>query len=270
MNIKEYRGDKLAFLYNGDVLSDCNPLIFHRCAIKRAGQVNRTGRGETFLFRHRDADLVHKRYRRGGLYRYFSTETYLYLSLPLTRMWREFNLLMRMHHRGLPVPQPVAARCYRCRGFGYRGDLITRKIEQAETLVGRLLAGPLAPALWQAIGRTIRAFHDAGVNHADLNAGNIMIDAKQAVWLIDFDKGRVESEESGPWREENLRRLLKSLNKQRARHENFFFSTENWRDLLAGYDRAGKGETGATRCFEATSKRGAGEEEGVAAFLEQR
>lgn len=240
MNIKEYRAPNLAILYNEDLLREFSPLIFHRCAIKRAGQVSCTGRGETFFFRHRDTELVHKRYQRGGLYRFFVKETYLYLSLPLTRMWQEFNLLTRMHHGGLPVPEPVAVRCYRCKGFGYRGDLITRRIDQADTLAGRLLAGPLPGQTWRRIGRTIRAFHEACINHADLNAGNIMIDAKHAVWLIDFDKSRVESQAAGEWQEGNLSRLLKSLNKMRGRHPCFFFNRDDWRELLAGYHAGGE------------------------------
>src|SRR5690606_5055533 len=167
-------------------------------------RVDKSGRGETFFFRHRDIHLVQKRYKRGGLFRHVVDETYLFLSLPLTRMWQEFNLLMRMHQSGLPVPEPVAVRCYRCSGFGYKGDLITRKIAQADTLACRLRSGPVPARTWRAIGRTIRAFHDGNVNHADLNAANIMIDAREAVYLIDFDKSRIETSRGADWKQDNL------------------------------------------------------------------
>ena len=235
MNIKEYRADNLAILYNGDLLSEFSPLIFHRCAIKRAGRVDKTGRGETFFFRHHEIHLVQKRYKRGGLYRHFVDETYLFVNLPLTRMWQEFNLLMHMHKSGLPVPEPVAVRCHRCSGIGYRGDLITRKIAQADTLACRLSEGPLPARGWQAIGRTIRAFHDGRVNHADLNASNIMLDARERVYLIDFDKSRIETSRGDDWKLSNLCRLLKSLNKLQERRECFHFQRNDWRELLTGY-----------------------------------
>ena len=54
--------------------------------------------------------------------------------------------------------------------------------------------------------------HHAGVEHADLNANNLLVDPLGRVWIIDFDRGVRRTPESG-WREANLRRLARSLAK---------------------------------------------------------
>jgi 3-deoxy-D-manno-octulosonic acid kinase len=49
------------------------------------------------------------------------------------------------------------------------------------------------------------------VQHADLNANNIMLDGRGGAWLLDFDRGRLRK--PGPWREKTLARLGRSLAK---------------------------------------------------------
>ena len=66
-------------------------------------------------------------------------------------------------------------------------------------------------ARWAAIGRCLRRFHDAGVQHADLNAHNIMLGEQGEVWVLDFDRGRLRH--PGAWRERVLDRLARSLAK---------------------------------------------------------
>ena len=44
---------------------------------------------------------------------------------------------------------------------------------------------------WRAIGAAIARLHRGGVDHADLNAHNILLDGRGAVSVIDFDRGRV-------------------------------------------------------------------------------
>ena len=66
-------------------------------------------------------------------------------------------------------------------------------------------------ARWAAIGRCLRRFHDAGVQHADLNASNIMLGEQGEVWVLDFDRGALR--QPGSWRERVLDRLARSLAK---------------------------------------------------------
>ena len=79
------------------------------------------------------------------------------------------------------------------------------------SLAARWLAGEATDEDWAVAGRCIRRFHDAGVRHADLNANNIMLDGRGGAWLLDFDRGRVQR--PGPWREQVLARLARSLEK---------------------------------------------------------
>jgi 3-deoxy-D-manno-octulosonic acid kinase len=49
------------------------------------------------------------------------------------------------------------------------------------------------------------------VQHADLNAHNIMLGENGEVWLLDFDRGRLRT--PGSWRGRVLDRLARSLAK---------------------------------------------------------
>ena len=126
-----------------------------------------------------------------------------------TRSFAEWYLTYHLHRAGLPVPTPIAAR-YQRHGLFYRADLITQRIENSESLAGRLAKGPLSFTQWIAIGRCLRRFHDAGVFHADLNAHNILLTPEQ-VYLIDFDRGELRSR--GWWTDTTLVRLYRSLEK---------------------------------------------------------
>ena len=74
-----------------------------------------------------------------------------------------------------------------------------------------LAAGRMDDARWAAVGRCLRHFHDAGVQHADLNASNIMLGEHREVWLLDFDRGRLRH--PGSWSGRVLDRLARSLAK---------------------------------------------------------
>ena len=130
----------------------------------------------------------------------------------------------------LPAPQPVAARYVRG-AVGYRADLLTLAIPGTRSLA-RLAVDGLDLAQWMQVGATVRAFHDAGVRHADLNAHNVLIDERSRVHLIDFDRGvRVPP---GRWCQHNLARLRRSLVKLRVLPPSG--ATPEWNALLAGYE----------------------------------
>ncbi|MFP4616441.1 MAG: 3-deoxy-D-manno-octulosonic acid kinase [Thiohalorhabdus sp.] len=176
---------------------------------------------------------VLRHYRRGGWIAHLSRDRYLGLALERTRPWREWRLLAHLYRLGLPVPRPVAARVVRA-GPAYRGDLATARLPGCRTL-GQILQGEaLAPAGWERVGRTIRRFHDAGAEHPDLNAHNVLLDADGGVYLLDFDRGRLRRP-AGRWQRANLRRLRRSLDKLAGETGNFHFKDEDWAVLLEGY-----------------------------------
>jgi 3-deoxy-D-manno-octulosonic acid kinase len=181
-----------------------------------------------------------RHYHRGGLVARLSADRYLWSGAARTRAFREFDLLAHLANTGLPVSAPIAARYVRD-GFRYRADLLTRRIAPAQTLAERLAAGTLTPALALDIGRTIARFHAARVWHADLNAHNILVNgspvgAEHAVWLIDFDRGRLRKPKLA-WQQANLKRLRRSMDKLGARRIGDF-DARFWHPLLAAYHEA--------------------------------
>ena len=170
------------------------------------------------------------RYRRGGLVARFLDDYYLWTGLERTRPWREWRLLDYLYKEGFPVPRPVAAYVSRS-GIGYRGDLITELIPDAHSLASALADSRIELLPWQAIGACIRRFHDAGIYHADLNAHNILLDNRNKIYLLDFDRG--ERRTPGVlWQEANLGRLLRSLRKFIAQS---VIESTAWNEFLQGY-----------------------------------
>ena len=190
------------------------------------------GRGEAYFLRHDGQDWVLRHYRRGGLVAKLFHDHYLGVNPAHSRSWCEWRLLAALYAQGLPVPRPVAASVVS--GFGvYRADLITERLDETSTLADRLKKAPQPEVIWLAVGRCIRRFHDAHVFHADLNANNILLDRQGQVFLIDFDRGRFRR--PGSWKEGNLARLRRSLEKIKTIHTDFHFDDSAWQVLLRGY-----------------------------------
>ncbi|WP_110685616.1 3-deoxy-D-manno-octulosonic acid kinase [Salinicola aestuarinus] len=164
------------------------------------------GRGDSLFLQVAEQAWVVRPYRRGGMAARVSRARYVWPGRERTRAFRELRLTRTLHARGLPVPAPVAALVIH-HGATYRGALITVRLPQTQALETRLETA--SPALLAEVGRTIRRFHDAGLDHVDLNARNVLIDADDRVWLIDFDRCRLRRQ--GAWRERNLARLARSL-----------------------------------------------------------
>jgi 3-deoxy-D-manno-octulosonic acid kinase len=192
------------------------------------------GRGRVVFVRGglHDEVLALRHYRRGGQVGRLVEDSYLWLGLPLTRPWREFQVTRELHLKGLPVPQPIAAHVER-RGLLYTADLLTVRIPGAEPLADVLMAQALPAAHWEVLGRVLRRFHDAGVLHGDINARNVLRDARGLFHLIDFDKAVLLP--SGPWQAQNLARFRRSLDKFKAAMPGFYFTEADWAALFEGY-----------------------------------
>jgi len=203
-----------AILFDPERVAEPGNALFEPEALRARGTLGeeRGGRGSVLYF---DADGVHwvlRRYLRGGVAARVVRNCYLWLGEDRTRSFRELRLLGELRRRGLPVPVPVAARYLR--GLvSYRAELITERLPDVQSLTALLAAGRMDDARWEAVGRCLRCFHDAGVQHADLNADNIMLGEHGGVWVLDFDRGRLR--EPGRWRERVLDRLARSLAKRR-------------------------------------------------------
>lgn len=197
-----------------------------------------TGRGATLYFDIDGRTLVLRQYRRGGMMRQLG-DRYLRLGLRRSRAWRELALLVRLHGVGLPVPRPVAARVEPVGTLSpfARQVLLTEYVPRTRTLTAVLRRGTLADTAWRDIGETIARLHAAGVDHADLNAHNVLLDEDGGVYLIDFDRGRLRAS-PGEWRSRNLARLRRSLDKLSGDERGLYFDDADWQALQSGYRTA--------------------------------
>ncbi|MFC4259132.1 3-deoxy-D-manno-octulosonic acid kinase [Marinobacter lacisalsi] len=178
----------------------------------RAKPVSAGGRGSAWFLETDQGDMVLRHYRRGGLVARISERSYIFTGRRRTRSCQEFHLLKTLHDRGLPVPEPVAAWWGERRGLWYQAAILVRRIDCAVPL-------PEAPklayaALWHQLGGMIRRFHDAGLDHVDLNCDNILV-AGGELYLIDLDRCRLRvGSDEAAWKADNLQRLRRSVEKR--------------------------------------------------------
>ena len=139
------------------------------------------------------------------------------------RVLRELAVTSALAARGEAlVPQPALALARRIAGPLWEcaigtvrlpgGDLFAA-LQRAESAGARLAA--LA-----ACAVAVRAFHDLGARHADLNAANLILahrGGRLAASLIDLDRARVQAPVPARRRAHELARLWRSLAKRGGR-----------------------------------------------------
>ncbi|MGR2738599.1 3-deoxy-D-manno-octulosonic acid kinase [Billgrantia sp. Q4P2] len=216
MHLATCRTGKVFILYDADSVCDAEsapqigPSLFDPQYWQHAGRVvgQAPGRGSSLFLDVGGEQWVLRPYRRGGLAARISTTRYLWTGLERTRAFREQRLTAHLFAQGLPVPRPVAAGVNH-HGLSYTAALITVRIRGARALAERL--ADAEQELLERVGATVRRFHEAGLDHVDLNARNLLVDDDDKVWLIDLDRCRLRP--PGAWREANLERLDRSLAK---------------------------------------------------------
>ena len=204
---------------------------------KLTGSLRSAGRGNTLFVGNVPRQFVLRHYMRGGLIGKINRDKYMFSGEDLTRSFMEWRLLDKLAANNLNVPRPAAARFVR-KGTFYTADIITVRIPDVVALSQYIAAEERDAAFWQSVGASIWSFHKAGVYHADMNAYNIQIDADGDVWMLDFDKGALKS--PGPWQQQTLSRLHRSLEKVRALDPALHFQDSNWEQLLEGYFNASR------------------------------
>jgi len=196
------------------------------------GSLRSAGRGNTLIVNDGKEEFVLRHYVRGGLPGRIIRDSYIWTGENETRSFSEFALLMKLRKLGLPVPVPVAAY-YRRRGPIYRADLLTLRVPGIRSLADRIIERPGDRDFWRNIGSELHRFHEHGADHADLNAYNVQIGADDNVVLLDFDRGKLR--DPGIWRQKNLARLHRSLQKIRRLDKRVKFLEADWNELLEGY-----------------------------------
>jgi len=233
---------RITCLYNSSLISDFSVEMLSPNYWQQNNAVTGTaqGRGTTWFVSYNDSDntqhdWVLRHYYRGGLIGKIIKDSYWFTGIEKTRAACEFSLLQHMQTLELPAPEPVAYRVIR-HGFTYQADLLSTRIQQAQDLVAILSKQPLSESLWSKIGATIKQFHDHNIYHHDLNAHNILINDKEQVFLIDFDRGELRtSNADSSWKQANMQRLQRSFLKELNKLEQFHFVDDNWLALMSGY-----------------------------------
>lgn len=170
------------------------------------------GRGSTRRVETERGVLVVRRYRRGGWMRWLGELYFGRTPRPL----REFDLLTRARRRGLPVPEAIAAVIERHFVVAYRGQLFMAEVPASSPILDFLAVRdgyPWAPLL----ARSLREIHDAGLDHPDLNLGNILVMApgtRETIVFIDLDRASLRGAPlGGAARARALRRIRRSVAK---------------------------------------------------------
>ncbi|MEM7430903.1 MAG: 3-deoxy-D-manno-octulosonic acid kinase [Pseudomonadota bacterium] len=196
------------------------------------GELGSGGRGNTMYIGNIPRQFVLRHYVRGGLIGKLISDLYVYTGADETRPFREWRMLAKMADSGLRVPRPAAAR-FRRRGPFYTADLITVRVPNVTPLTVWLRQSAGDETFWMNLGGGIQAFHAQGVYHADMNAHNLQIDQTGALWMLDFDRGRLMS--PGPWQQRTLQRLHRSLEKIKRLDPQLHYQPHNWEQLIEGY-----------------------------------
>jgi hypothetical protein len=134
-----------------------------------------------------------------------------------TRVSREYDALAWMRANGFEAPEPVAALEWRHLGFACQATLITRR--WPGTNLADLLP-QLDPEqrlrLAEALGRAIRALHEAGFRDGNLDLRNLLAAGGAPSWRIaKLDSPRFRLRTPGDrwdrWRRRDLARLRPQL-----------------------------------------------------------
>lgn len=185
------------------------------------------GRAPHAIVRVDRASWVVKSYRRGGWVGRWNQDLYLGSS----RFVREMDVCTLALRSEVPTVAPVALVLRRER-LGCRAWLVTPFVDDSFTFQD-LLTDPRAAVgtddvstrslrqLGRAAGMAVRRMHDVGIDHRDLNLGNLLVlrsslEGESAdVRILDWDRARI-LDGRAPFGSQNLLRLLRSALKQDA------------------------------------------------------
>lgn len=213
---------------------ELNCATFDIDKLTQAGAVTSAapGRASAWFIRLEQDNAVLRHYYRGGQVARISADQFVWTGIKKSRAMAEFHLLEWMYEQSLPVPEPLGARVVK-RGLFYTCDLLTREIPDTQTLSKKLSSAALGEQQWRDVGVAIKRMHKLSVCHADLNANNILINSNGVVSLIDFDRCKVKR--GNLWKNNNLQRLKRSLDKLTLLKKISHFNSANWQSLIDGY-----------------------------------
>lgn len=173
-----------------------------------ARKIQTGGRGGAYVVNTPIGPLLLRQYLRGGLVAPIMKDRYMWHGGNRTRSFAEYFLTAKAYESGAPVPEPIAGMYHR-KGRFYRAAILVQFLRDVRTF-GEVMLDPSRETPWEACGLLIARAHRKGLDHADLNAHNIVFNPRGQGWLIDFDRSEIRIPETS-WREKNLDRLKRSV-----------------------------------------------------------
>jgi tRNA A-37 threonylcarbamoyl transferase component Bud32 len=131
-----------------------------------------------------------KRLRRGG----WTAPLWRDRFLGPRRALDNLRLSAEAGRRGVATPAPLALLIERRRPGLVRAWLAVDEIAGATDMRSRLASGrPPTEVELETVLRLVREMHDRGVEHRDLNLGNLLIrgDGELEAFVVDLDRGRL-------------------------------------------------------------------------------
>jgi len=194
----------------------------------------RSGRGATAqVSLESGARLRIKQMRRGGLLETLWRDRFV----GTRRLLENLSVPCIARARGLSTPAPVALLLVPGPPGFWRAWIAFEELVGAEDLTSVIGSdAPLTPEEQSGVMALVRSMHDSGIEHRDLNLGNLMLRRTQGppeFFVIDLDRAWAgASPIAFDKRQQALRRLERSLVKQTGRSD----GTDWIYDLYAGKD----------------------------------
>lgn len=173
------------------------------------------GRGGVTLFELGGCPAVGKRALHGGLLGGLLGDVYVGRRRGLSQI----AVADRLERAGVPTPPILAVGSRRRLGFLHAQAIVTRAIPGALNLYEAArqdAPGGRRRKILEQSADLLRAMHDAGFLHADLNMANLVLERGPdggRAYVVDLDRGRFLDPFGTAERFRNLARLLRSYEK---------------------------------------------------------
>jgi len=200
-----------------------------------AGSGRAGGRGTTAVVDLPDGPRLRvKQMKRGGIAGALWKDRY-----PGTgRLLDNLRLPIVALERGIPTAAPVALLAVEGPAGLYRAWIAFEELEQTASLTERFSSSaPPSTGELEAVAALIRRMHDAGIEHRDLNLGNLLLrdpaGEAGAVFVIDLDRARAHD---GPLPDDLRRRALQRLERSHLKLFGAAVELPPWRRMYADGD----------------------------------
>lgn len=134
--------------------------------------------------------LLLKPLRRGGLLAPLWRDRFLGTGRPLENL----TLPVEASRRGVPTPVPDALLMIPGPPLAWRAWLALPRVEPSVDLRGCLERSErLSEGHWSAVIDSLREMHGHGLEHRDLNLGNLLVQGadEPRIWILDLDRARL-------------------------------------------------------------------------------